>query len=439
MRRGRGVFDRDCGRFEQGRIHLARHETAPDQRVEFQLGRIQERTELVRGQIDVGRADRLVRGLRVRLGLVDVGFLRDVVVAERRRDVGAARGLRLDRDVHRVGSHVGDEADGAVVERDAFIELLRGLHGLVRGEPHGGAGGLLERACDERRRSELAAGRSLLVGDMPRGCIVDELAQGFRLLLVGNVGVLAVDLREFRAEGPSRRGFRMEQRFEDPVFLRDERQDFAFAFADQAECHGLHASGADAAFDARPQQRADLVSDDAVEHAARLLGVHAVHVDLAGRLERAVDGAAGDLVEGDAVEVRLLVDPAQDFLQVPRDGFPFAVRVRRQIDVDRVLRGGLEFAEVVAARLAFLVLRREVVFDVDAERVFGQVADVTHRGLDDVFGRQDAPDRTRFRGGFHDNQLFAHAVYSGKCRDSARFFPYSASVRAGLFSLILLI
>ena len=376
-----------------------------------------------------------MRRLGVRLGFIEIGFGRDVVRAERRGDIVAAGGLRLGGDVHGIGSHVGDEADGAVVERDAFIKLLGGLHGLVRRESHGGACGLLERAGDERRRREFAAGRGLQVGDAPRGGVTDQFAQGFRLFPVGDVGVPAVDLRQFRAEGTSGGGFRVEKRLEDPVFLRDERQNFAFAFADEAERHGLHASRADAAFDAGPEQRADLIADDAVEHAARLLGVHAVHVDLAGRLECAVDGAAGDLVEGNAVEVRFLVDLAEDFLKMPGDGFPFTVRVRRQIDVNCIFRGGLEFAQIVPARLAFLVLGREIVFDIHAEGVFGKVPDVPHGGLDDVFGRQDAPDRTRFRGGFHDNQLFAHAVYSGKMPENRAFFLFPLRFRQGCFAL----
>ena len=62
----------------------------------------------------------------------------------------SAHGLVGQR--HRVGTHVGDEADGAFAEIHAFIELLRQAHGALRGEAELARGFLLQRRGGERRR-----------------------------------------------------------------------------------------------------------------------------------------------------------------------------------------------------------------------------------------------------------------------------------------------
>ncbi len=89
------------------------------------------------------------------------------------------------------------------------------------------------------------------------------------------------------------------------------------------------------------KQRRNLVADQAIEHAAGLLRVHQVAIDVARMEECLLHGALGDLVEGDAADdgsrrscFLLAVDRvAAEFLgQVSGDGFAFAVRVRRQID-----------------------------------------------------------------------------------------------------------
>ena len=68
---------------------------------------------------------------------------------------------------------------------------------------------------------------------------------------------------------------------ERPVLDRDEGLDLALAIDDHAHGDGLHAPGGQAAPNLAAQEVADRVADQAVEDAARLLGVDAVHVDAA--------------------------------------------------------------------------------------------------------------------------------------------------------------
>ena len=49
------------------------------------------------------------------------------------------------------------------------------------------------------------------------------------------------------------------------------------------------------------EQRAELVTDDAIEKAAGFLGANAVHINGAGMIEGVLDRRFGDLIKGDAL------------------------------------------------------------------------------------------------------------------------------------------
>lgn len=117
---------------------------------------------------------------------------------------------------------------------------------------------------------------------------------------------------------------------EQPYSSGHESLPFLFTLDDEAKGHGLDASGGDAAFDVFPEERGDLVSHEAVEHAAGLLGVEQVDVEVARVIQRLMYGTGGDFVELDTLDVRILV--LQEFGDVPRDGFPFAVGVGGEED-----------------------------------------------------------------------------------------------------------
>jgi len=96
-----------------------------------------------------------------------------------------------------------------------------------------------------------------------------------------------------------------------------------------------------------------LVSHQAIKHAAGLLRVDQIAIDVARVLESGVDGALRDFVEGDTPDTGAIADVvgfrlgllsllfltrvfAELVGEMGGDGFAFAIRIRREVDmVDR--------------------------------------------------------------------------------------------------------
>ena len=184
-----------------------------------------------------------------------------------------------------------------------------------------------------------------------------------------------------------------------------ERFDLVLAVDDHLHRHRLHAAGGEPAADLVPEQRRELVADQAVEHAPGLLGVDLVHVDLAGILDRLLDGVLGDLVEEDAADLRGVA--AEEVHDVPADGLSFAIRVGGDVDGVGLLRGGLQLADDLLFAFQDLVLREEGDL-VDAELALGQIADVADRRFDDVVLADELVDRLRFCGRLDDDEVLGH-------------------------------
>ena len=389
-----GVFaagDFHGGAFQIRRCHLAGNKSAPDERVETELLGIQEVPQFFRREVDIRGADRFVGFLSVAFGLIHIERGGHIFTAVFGGDEGAAAVLRFRRNRHGVRSHVSDETDGAGTHIHAFVQLLGDPHGLAGGEAEGAAGCLLERTGDKGRISKFSAGSRSHIRNMPRGDRLDFPEQFVCIGLVVDFKLFAVDLCQFGAEGVFV-GIRIEFRHKVPVFFRDEGEDLPFPFADETERHTLHAAGGNTPFDTGPEQGADLITHDPVQHAACLLGVHQRHVDVARILKRLFNGGLGDLVECHPAERCFPVDLAQHFFQVPRNGFPFAVRVGRQIDLVGGFCRGFQFGKVLAAPFVFFILGLKIVFNIHAERPFGQVTHVSHGRLDHVVRAEDLTD-----------------------------------------------
>jgi hypothetical protein len=100
-----------------------------------------------------GGADGLVGLLGVLgLGLEQARAGGQVVLAVALGDQGADLVQRLLGQVHRVGTHVGDQADGLAADVHAFVELLRHAHGAAGGEAQLARGLLLQGGGGEGRR-----------------------------------------------------------------------------------------------------------------------------------------------------------------------------------------------------------------------------------------------------------------------------------------------
>jgi hypothetical protein len=174
----------------------------------------------------------------------------------------------------------------------------------------------------------------------------------------------------------------------------------------QAQRHGLHAPGRKppAAADRLPQHRADLVSDQPIEDAARLLGVHQVHVERARRGERGLHRLGRDLVEGGAHDMLALEILAQRLGHVPGDGLSLAVGVGRQEELLRRFRRLLQLAHDRLLLFGYEVLGQEVALDVDAELRFRQVAHMPDRRPHHVAGAEEAGQGARLGRRLYDYQ-----------------------------------
>src|SRR5262249_59020760 len=136
---------------------------------------------------------------------------------------------------------------------------------------------LLQLAGSEGWRGTAAALFLLNVAHRP--LLLLERGENFLgLFLVGNFRLLFTTTDKPGVEGGALAG--MQVRVNGPVFLLIERLDLALALHDQTQSHGLHASGRKSAPDFVPQERRNLVADNAVQHAPRLLRIHQVAVDI---------------------------------------------------------------------------------------------------------------------------------------------------------------
>ncbi|MNZ47604.1 hypothetical protein D3C78_653240 [compost metagenome] len=420
--------DADAGGQVLGRRHLAGDELAPDQVVEA-LGITLHAGQLGRLEVDVGRADGLVRFLGAFLARIEVRLGRQVFLAELAVDEATHHVDGVGREVGRVGTHIGDVA--------GLVETLGHHHGLLHPEAQTVARRLLQGGGDERcgrlARSRLVLSLGHLVGgslqrlDRSHGLRFGDRLEGF--------AALAGDLETHLGTAIGGQvGVHV------PVLFGDEGADLALAIHHQLRRHRLHTAGGQAAGDLGPQQRRDHVADHAVEEATRLLGVDPVDVQLAGLGEGLLDGLLGDLVEHHALVTAVIA--ADGFPQVPGNGFPFAVQVGCEIDGVGILGQAAQLFDHLLLAGKDLVLGLPAMVRVDTHagdqlalglllggqgrslgsglatlgRLLGgtgrttgrQVTDVADARLHHVLVAQVLVDGLGLGRGFHDDQRFAH-------------------------------
>ena len=360
--------------------HLAGDEAAPDQLVQPVLLARQVCLNALGVEPDIAGANGLVRVLRALLLAEMAGLAGIVGRAVAIGDKITRSGQRLLGQSQGVGTHIGDEADGALAaDVDALIELLRNGHRAARRHIELAGGLLLQRGGDERRRRRAALFRALdarngefLPGDVAQDLVGLGLAVQLALLF------LAVIVRREAA----RLVQAAQQHVDRPVFLRHEGLDLLLALHDKTRGNRLHAPGGQAAADLLPQQRAELVADDAVKDPAGLLGVHQIIIDAARLLNAARYDVFRDLVERHAL--RLVVRQLQQLLQMPRDRLSLAVRVSCEVDVLCSLGCAAQLGDDRGLAGQWLIVRFKIVLQIDAHLALGQVAQVAHAGLDAI-------------------------------------------------------
>ena len=350
-----------------------------------------------------------MRFLRAGAAAVDVRRFRIERLAVLGHDKLPGRILGVARNADRIRTHVRDQADRPLSEIQTLVQVLRQAHGALGRKPQEAGTRLLQRAGDEGRQRAALDGARAHVRDA-QGAARKVVQHGLGSLLRVDFNLGAVDFGQLDREIVQRRDLLVHDRAHHPVGFRIERQDQAFALADQPQRHGLDASGAESAPHLAPQQRAHHVADDAVQHAPRLLRVHAVHVDLARVLERLAHGPRRDLVVLHAKDRLALAGRLERLAQMPRNRLPLAVRIGRQIDDIALLGGFAQLLDHLGLLRRDDVFGRKMVLDVDAQFAFRQVADVPHGGLHQVILAQHLANRLGLGRRFHNHEVLRHNV-----------------------------
>ena len=293
-----------CGLIS-GRRHAACRKPFPDQLIEPELISGKGILKLCRCRVKAGGADRLMGILDFLPSLFALGGHSRILVSVVLCDELFRHGLRLRRHPGGVRTQIGDDAYRSVsLDIDSLIELLGQPHGFLRGKVENLAGLLLQGGRGKRKRRffyplallHLAYDklRPLKLADNPL-----QLFSGRNRRLFALRSIILCHQRLFLS------GYG-ENPIQGPVFLRNKIVDFLFPVTDDAQRHGLHPARTQASFDLRPQKRGDPISHHTVQHTPGLLGIHEIHIDLPGVLERILYRIFGNLIKGDPVHLFVL-------------------------------------------------------------------------------------------------------------------------------------
>jgi hypothetical protein len=369
-------------------------------------------------------ADRLVGFLGVLLlGGVLANFGIEVIIAVTLLHAAPRRLNGFLRQVDAVGTHVGDVA--------VFVEPLRGLHRLAGGHVQLAIGFLLQRAGGKRGIRPAILQPGFDIAYLPR--LIDQaglqlFGRGFveqqdvdvRLQFAGVLIEIATGGDATTADGAERgierrAEFGGESRLQIPVAGLLERQPLQLALHQHPHGDRLHAAGRQLGRDLLPQQRAERVTVQPVEHAAGFLGFDEVAVQFPRIANGVLDGLLGDFGEDHAFDGHLGL---QQLGQMPADAFPLAVFVGGENQLLSIFERVLQFLDDFFALLGHDVQRLELALDVhsqlgprllldfdgNVQSALRQVADVPHAGHHDVVFAEIPADLLRLGGRFDDHQ-----------------------------------
>ena len=244
---------------------------------------------------------------------------------------------------------------------------------------------------------------------------------GVRRGLVGEVELVELAAVEVRQSGGEcLAGVLAKNPFDGPVLARTEVLDLRFALADQPQRHRLHAAGRAAAGKLAPQHRRQREADEVVERATREIGLDQLAVDFARPGEGIENGAAGDLVEDDALDVDAPERPplAQNLADVPGDRLALPVRVGGEVEVLGAAHRLGNRLDVLARLSVDLPVHGEVCLGAHRAVLRRKVADVPVRREDGVAVAQVLVDRLRLCRQLDDHHVHQFASASRAIEDT---------------------
>ncbi len=243
-------------------------------------------------------------------------------------------------------------------------------------------------------------------GQAPRQRLVDDADVGtLRASGVVEVTPGRDPLALVGDEEPGEARIGRERRLDVPVPGGHEADALPFALDDETGRGTLHAPRRQTRVDLLPKDGRHLIPVEPVEDATGLGRVDEAVVDATRAADRLVDSGPRDLVKHHALDRHPRLERLE---QMPRDRFALAILIRREEELVRVLQRGPQLLDHFLASGGQLVGRLEPVVDVDGETLAGEVGDVPDRRAHLISVTEEARDRLRFRGRFHDDERSGH-------------------------------
>ncbi len=186
-----------------------------------------------------------------------------------------------------------------------------------------------------------------------------------------------------------------------PVFLALKCANFFFPLYYKTSRNRLDTAGRQATPYFSPEQGRKLIADDAVENPPRLLGVHQILINGTGMGDGLVHHFLRDFIEGNTIG--FVIRDAEQFFQMPGNGFSFSVRVGCKKDFFACSGSFLQCSDDFLFSLDGLIVGGKTVFNINAQFAFGKIANVSHGSGDLIIPSQIFADGLCLGGRLHDN------------------------------------
>ena len=260
--------------------------------------------------------------------------------------------------VHRVGTHVGDAT--------SLVERLRHTHGLRNREAQFAGRFLLEGGSGEWWCWALGERTQIHIANGKRGIFT-------RLKECHGIVAAIKAARQFcRQRGIGAKRLHGTRHTE--VWLTLEIGNLLLAVGNEAHSHTLHTASRQTRLNLAPKHWRKFKTHNAVEHTARLLGVHQIDVDIARVFDSLKNGWFGDFVKHDTARGFGL--QAKHLIQVPSDSLSLAVLIGCEPHHLCLFRCFFQIGYTALLVFGDFVDRAETVFHINTEIALVQVANM---------------------------------------------------------------